>query len=208
MNTIYELIANREISFAYLESHKLHILFSPILNIRDIQRNELAEILEGEEVDEFTFSDKDKLDMVKFVVNVFSKESTFQKIGIQLFSVIDDVCKELDMRKELKERIRAYKIKELSEVVDEFLIREDPEHRTLMTAKILHDEFLSTCTMPVKKSNGEVDYETKKYLFDESLKLQNKIYELDQSGKKDNLTFHKMAAEHKEKRSLNSEDML
>lgn len=209
MKSIYELISEKELSFEYLEKEKLSVLFSPIINIKDIKSTIIDEVLSGQPEDEFIFSDKDKFDMIKFIAFAFSKSSPFQKRGMALRFVMEDVCADIQMRKELVDRVLNYKIPEVSNCIDKYLIRQDPDYRTMMSAKLLHDEFLSTCIAAIKRSNGEINYEAKKYLFDQSLDLSKKIYELDQDAQQQDHTFSKLKEEHiKEKRSLNSEDLI
>lgn len=187
MPTIYSLFSESEVSLPRLIENKLDFVFKPIY-----------------EVDGLTEDEKNKL--VKYVILAFSKDSKLHTIGIQLSDVMEGACFYSDINGDLKERVTQYDIPELSFVISNYLKMEEPGFRELATAKMLHDEFLTTCTKKVLKHNGEIDYETKSYLFDEALKLKKSIYELEQVGNRDHNAFKNIAGQTR--LSLNSEDII
>lgn len=189
MQTIYSLFSESEVTLPKLIENKLDFIFKPIYDISDISEDE-----------------QNKL--VKYVVLAFSKDSKLHKVDINFNDVIDGACFYAKIEGDLKSRIVNYEIPELSFVISNYLKMEEPGFRELATAKMLHDEFLTTCTTKVLKSNSEIDYETKSYLFHEALKLKSKIYELEQVGNRDFNEFKKISDNVKVKLSLNSEDLL
>jgi len=207
MKTIFSLIYEKEQTLCvdYLQEIKVYELFKPILELDMYEIKEDDIILQS-----ITFDEKDKIDLVKFIVYCFSFDSSFIKDKLDLFYVFEDVGKYLNAKKDVIDLIIGFKFSQFLSIVNIYLQRQDPDFRVLKTAQILYEEFITTCTRPIYKSSKEVDYETKKYLFDQSLKLKDVMYELEQKAQGQNPEFTAMKTKFQSlnKKSLNTEDLI
>lgn len=199
-DSLYNLITNREnLDFNYFNEIKEYSLFQPLIEIREEESN----VENGVQLHRYTR--EEIIQMIKYVVYCFSKESPYLKPDITLNTVKVNVCKALSIDDELQSKILEYKIPALDEVINRFIRREDDENlRELLVCKSIYEKSLDMATLIISE-----DPKKSSEFYKTAEQFKHKIYELKQASSKSHFVFNKMVKDFAENvQSLKVEDLI
>ncbi len=182
LKSIYEEIVETEFdSLDYIAERKLMDIFSPIIDMKDIEPDTYKK--------ERKYSIKDKILLIKFVVATFSIESEYLKRNDTLLNTKNSVMENLGFPPELYTEVIGYKIPALVSVIQRYIERGEASHfREYITAKEIYERNL-TASSNALDDEGRPDPKAQSMYWSTAEKFKNIIHELEQAFIQKNVKY-------------------
>lgn len=208
MQTLYNSLAyppDGKLTAQYLTQIHEYELFRPLLEMVDVNPEDKENPLNH--LSRYCFY------FIRYIVNVFSKESPYNKLSDTLRTIQERVCKDIGFPDEIKDVILNFKLEPLEKCISMYINRETDEFvQQYMVCRNIHALNLQLSSQTIDRFTGSlIEPKSQEQYFNTAEKFRDKMYQLKQEFSKDNYQFMQMVNDFRSKKNntgLHIEDII